>query len=114
MPEIEEPGLESEQGQPTPLTAGEVEQLRRGESSLEPRVGAEPSYAEKRQRFIEQVNALRRRADKAEVEAETLDHVADEMHHLNAEAKRKEAARLRAEADQVEAVAQFDAENSGV
>jgi|GEM_PF-2594102 len=113
MPEVEQPEFESQQEpHPTPLTPGEVEQLRRGDSSLDARATTEPTYAEKRQRFIEQANALRHKADKAEVEAETLDHVADEMHHLNADAKREEAARLRAEADQVEAATQSDAENT--
>lgn len=113
MPEVEEPGLESEPEQKTaqPLSSEQVEKLRSGDTTLE------PTYAKKRQRFIEQATAsLEQQAAHAVMEAEVTEqqpHKPGDAIVLHAQRRRDEAVKLREEAARVaeEAAAKFDAEN---
>jgi len=112
MPEVEQPGLDSSQEhQPTPLTSGEVEKLRSGDTTIE------PTYAEKRQRFIEQASAhIRHEAAHAETAAKVLQgqpHNQGDAIDLGIEDELKKASKFQEEAVQIEqeAADQFDAEN---
>jgi len=113
MPEIDHPEIESEPAQETaqPLSSHQVEKLRSGDTTIE------PTYAEKRQRFIEQATAsLERQAARALREAEVTEqqpHKPKDAIELHVRKRRDEAATLREEAARVaeEAAAQFDAEN---